>query len=134
MRKGTEYKRLSPSSRIKGFFTENVAGKILVDIAGSNIGLVHNKRCEDNLLVLSTQILLALRAYKTESGKHPSSLHELVPRYISGVPTDPFNGKPLRYSLDRKIFYSVGTDFVDSGGKETEKPDQKGDMVFRINF
>lgn len=43
--------------------------------------------------------LLALRAFKLEQGRYPTTLQELTPRYLSRVPLDPFSVKPLRYQL-----------------------------------
>lgn len=135
LRKVKETKRLSPRSHIKWFITENIVGKLLYDTAvPSSVGSMHEMKCEDDLLVSATQVLLALRAYKKKTGKYPSSLDELVPRYIEKVPEDPFDGKPLRYSAEKKVVYSVGMDLVDSGGVEGKRGTQTGDRVFRIKF
>jgi hypothetical protein len=36
------------------------------------------------------------------------------------VPPDDFDGKPLRYSREKKCVYSVGEDLRDSGGHSKE--------------
>jgi hypothetical protein len=43
---------------------------------------------------------------------------DLVPRYLSEVPNDPFDGKPLRlkHTEDGLVIYSVGLDGDDNGG------------------
>ena len=46
----------------------------------------------------------------------PATLDALVPKYISAVPRDPFDGKPLRYDSKKKIVYSVGYNLKDDGG------------------
>ena len=43
--------------------------------------------------------LFSLRSYKLDREKYPSTLSELVPRYLARVPLDPFCDKPLRYHL-----------------------------------
>ncbi len=77
-------------------------------------------KCRENSVVGMTRLLLALKCYKIDYGQLPETLNELVPEYIDEVPVDDFDGKPLRYSKERKIIYSVGEDMKDSGGP-TEK-------------
>jgi hypothetical protein len=131
-----EVQRLTPSSMIQWFVTENLGGKILYDTAMPQYATsVHETRCDEDLSVSATQVLFALRAFKMETGQYPDSLDELVPRYINSVPEDPFDGKPLRYSPQKKIIYSVGMDLEDSGGREVRgRARTGGDYVFRINF
>jgi hypothetical protein len=64
--------------------------------------------------------LLALEAFNAANGRLPASLDELVPAYLESVPLDPFDGKPLRYSAEKKTVHSVGEDLVDSGGSSEE--------------
>ncbi len=64
---------------------------------------------------------LACERFRMARGAWPSALQDLVPEFLPALPTDPFDGKPLRF--DRKngqvIIYSVGEDRRDDGG-ETE--------------
>lgn len=39
-----------------------------------------------------------------------------MPEYLSYVPLDPFDGKPIRYIAAAGIVYSVGYDLIDSSG------------------
>ena len=51
----------------------------------------------------------------------PATLDEFVPRYLDAVPTDPFDGQPMRYTFrphDRYTLYTVGIDGNDNGGRE----------------
>lgn len=130
-----EIARLTPSSMPRWIITENLAGRILYDIAMPRYATtVLETRCEEDFSVSATQMLLASRAYKMETGQYPASLDKLVPRYMDGVPDDPFDGKPLRYSREAKVIYSVGMDLVDSGGREAQRGAQTGDHVVRIAF
>lgn len=63
---------------------------------------------------------LAVERYRLARGALPETLRDLVPTYIPDVPSDPFDGKPLRYKrLERGyVIYSVGPDGNDDGGKE----------------
>ena len=70
-------------------------------------------------------------------GKLPSALAELVPQYLAAVPTDPFDGKPLRFRPLAKGFvvYSLGEDGDDDGGrprKSGQKVAGDFDVTFRI--
>ena len=63
---------------------------------------------------------LAVQRYRLAAGKLPDALTDLVPAYLDSVPTDPFDGKELRYEKLGVGFvvYSVGEDLRDDGGKE----------------
>lgn len=68
---------------------------------------------------------LALELYRRQHDAWPEKLTDLVPEYLTDVPTDPFSGKPLVYRRNGKSFtlYSFGKDGVDSGGKSPEDGD-----------
>lgn len=61
---------------------------------------------------------IAAKRYQLDHGSPPESLQALVPDYLPEVPTDPMDGKPLRYSRSGRHFllYSIGTDGKDDGG------------------
>ncbi len=70
-------------------------------------------------------IMFALDACKRDRGDYPQSLDELVPRYITALPPDPWTGKALRYrridpAADKHhrcyLLYSIGTDGIDDVG------------------
>jgi hypothetical protein len=61
----------------------------------------------------------ALKRYQLKHEKYPSSLADLVPQFVSSVPRDPIDGKPLRYrSIPGWSFllYSIGENDRDDGG------------------
>jgi len=104
-----------PLKIIRYLFWENSIGETLVDFSDSQF-LLAEHICRERFSLRATAVLLALRAYQKEKGKLPDSLNELVPEYLSHLPLDPFDGKPLRYSKEKKTVYCVGRDLVDSGG------------------
>ena len=104
-----------PLRIIRYLFWENSIGETLVDFSDSQF-LLAEHICRERFSLRATAVLLALRAYQKEKGRLPDSLNELVPEYLSHLPLDPFDGKPLRYSKEKKIVYCVGKDLVDSGG------------------
>lgn len=71
-------------------------------------------------------LLIAMELYKADEKGLPGSLRELVPDYLSEVPTDPYDpeGGLLRYRLLEEpdelgrnyVLYSVGSDGEDNGG------------------
>jgi hypothetical protein len=108
-------------------------------------------RAETGLLRVS----LAVRAFRLERGRLPSSLAEIErPGYLYSVPRDPFARESattlryLRYAVrsGHPIVYSVGPDFSDNGGapigskrpneseiSRTVTQDSVGDIVAGIN-
>ncbi len=75
----------------------------------------------------------ALYRFKLEHGKFPSALAELAPKILPALPTDPIDGKPLRYRLNSEgnfLLYSIGENGIDDNGdprpeNPTASPDQK---------
>jgi hypothetical protein len=63
---------------------------------------------------------LALERYRLARGKVPERLEELVPQYLKEVPSDPFDGNPIRYRRADPGYclYSIFEDGQDNGGKE----------------
>lgn len=66
---------------------------------------------------------IALEQFFLKQGKFPAKLEELVPEFLAGgIPPDPCDEKPLRYSLPASgsfRLWSVGMDETDDGGKVT---------------
>ena len=79
------------------------------------------------------EVAVAMTRFRLDHGAMPSRLDDLVPDYLDAVPTDPFDGKPIRLAVkpDRWIIYSVGPDGVDNGGAEMDE-NQKGDVIFTL--
>ncbi len=130
----TDVRRLAPVSPFKLYITENAIGKILHDTVVFSLSSVNNKKCEEDLLVGSTQVIIAIKAFKSETGNYPASLSELAPKYLPAVPPDPYDGKPLRYSAEGKIVYSVGADMTDAGGSTGNDWRTMADPTFKISF
>jgi hypothetical protein len=63
---------------------------------------------------------LAIERYRLAGGKVPARLEELVPLYLKEVPSDPFDGNPIRYRRTEPGYrlYSISEDGQDNGGKE----------------
>jgi len=112
----------------------NFIGESLARISKTPSEKVLSQKCRENVAVSATQILLALKCYTLKFQMLPESLNDLVPEFLPVVPVDDFDGKPLRYSPEKKIIYSVGADLMDSGGQKTNAARESLDIPFKINF
>ncbi len=112
--------------------------EVLYQLIGG-LGHLEGRRALGDAGLLAARTIAALRAFQVRSGKLPATLAELVPGTLEAVPLDPFDGKPLRYSRDKKILWSVGIDLEDSGGAVRNEdgewePDQGREPTFPIEF
>mgnify|MGYP006288089167 FL=1 len=124
-----------PLMNLKLVLKRNPIARLLVVMTWSALEAYHDDKCELELQVSATRVLMALKAYKAENDALPESLGDLVPEYIAEVPQDPYDGQPLRYSREKEIIYSVGEDLEDGGGApEGTEEGQGADPTFRIAF
>jgi len=127
----SRYKALG--GKIKLVLTPNITGRILVGMLAGSLEMQLVGKCRENVQVHATRLLIAIRCYKMETGELPQYLDDLVPTYIKEIPIDDFDGRPMRYSREKKIVYSIGTNLIDDGG--TGLPyDDDGDIIFEIDF
>src|SRR3989344_3491603 len=82
----------------------------------------------------TSSTIIAIKAFTNENRNYPASLNELVPRYLPSIPQDPFGDKALKYSMNKKIIYSVGRDMQDTGGSTGDDWRQMSDPTFEIDF
>ena len=121
-------------SLFKSFFTKNATGEVFQNDRQYTVGTIIIRKCQEDLLVYITKLMLALKEYEIDHNILPYFLDELVPQYVSRVSLDPFDGKPIRYSKDKKIIYSVGEDGVDSGGSAGDDWRKMPDPTFSVDF
>lgn len=118
----------------------NVVGEILPALMLHGLEGGFKQKCRRQVLITATRLLLALKAYKMETGRLPERLDVLVPACIDAVPRDGFDGDPFRYDREEGIIYSVGENLVDDGGTGRPDDEEEGgpvpppDCVFRIRF
>ncbi|HRJ50292.1 MAG: hypothetical protein KF787_06420 [Phycisphaeraceae bacterium] len=93
--------------------------------------------------VAGTRALIALELYRSDHGRYPGSLGDLVPGYLDAPPEDQFNPAGLTYTLRDPtapvsrafLLYSLGSDMADNQGAFTAKgsPFVAGeDMVYNL--
>jgi hypothetical protein len=78
------------------------------------------------------QTAIALERFRAaNSGRYPDSLTALSPKLLATVPSDPFDGKPLRYRKagDGYLLYSIGPDSKDDQGEHKRGSD---DVTFSV--
>ncbi len=123
----------------------NVVGRLLFLNSTLSYLNLARARCRSDTVLRGCQALLALKAYKQDRGSLPETLDELVPDYLKQLPLDPFDGRPMRYSAEKKIVYSIGENLKDDGGTEADRntgrtPQNRYahfnglDMVFMADF
>jgi hypothetical protein len=90
----------------------------------------------NDALIRTAVAAVAAERFRLEHGSWPESLDQLVPRYLSAVPNDPFIPGPLklRNLQDGLFIYSVGYDGRDDGGKINTKMRMRdgADLGFRL--
>jgi hypothetical protein len=79
----------------------------------------------------SSRLILALALYRMKEGKTAKKLDDLVPKYMSELPIDPYSGQPFRYRISpgefigvdrgqaqpgQGLLWSVGPNRIDDGG------------------
>jgi hypothetical protein len=92
-------------------------------------------RCFAMVRLATTSV--AIERFRLDAKRLPQSLDELAPRFLPAVPTDPFDGQPLRYRRLAKgyLIYSVGQDGQDDGGREKPSDLRPGDKTtYDITF
>ena len=90
----------------------------------------HIATAQARLLLADAGVSIA--RYRQEHGHYPKTFAELIPDYLSKVPTDPFNGEPIhmKHSSNGLILYSVGHNLKDDGGLAYDKVNKTGDISF----
>ena len=106
---------------------------------GSALSLVvlgnQETRRHTTLTVLDLEVTRIQIAIELYEGKHEESLTmlgDLVPEFLESVPTDPGDGRPLRFVEGRWV-YSVGVDGRDEGGRREASPDDAEEPTFRVS-
>jgi hypothetical protein len=77
---------------------------------------------------------VAAHLYREKNGHFPEKLNDLTPDFIPSLPTDPYDGKPMKLKRTDHgiVVYSVGPDMVDDGGMPFDMTKQTGDITFDV--
>ena len=105
------------------------------EIAGRDEQSTYRKALRDSNCRLQVLLAeLAIRQFRQDHNRLPSSLSKLVPEYLKTVPTDFYRDQPLIYRMvgDDFLVYSVGSDQVDDGGRPVDWSNgtNAGDLLY----
>jgi hypothetical protein len=95
-------------------------------------------RCHKDLARLRCAAAgVAVERYRLANGRFPDGLADLAPKYLTKVPTDPFDGRPLRYARLKggAAVYSVGPGGRENGrtvGAQEFESKEGIDLAFRL--
>jgi hypothetical protein len=104
----------------------NALGNELLSIFHGGLIEVTKTDFERRTSLSLLQLRVAFERYRLRNGQWPGELDALVPNYLDEIPKDWMDGNRLRYNPEKRRIYSVGVDWIDSGG-ETGKPGQLRD-------
>lgn len=91
----------------------NFLGVLLLSPVNSSYYKVSSEYAINDAILLQ---LIALRHYQLEEGSLPDTLDQLIPAYLEKLPLDPYSGKPLLYSKEQNLVWSIGEDFKSNNG------------------
>ena len=79
-------------------------------------------RALDAFGCLAAETCLAAEQFRRANGRAPTTLEELVPKFLSAVPLDPFeSSRPLSYDAERGVIWTVGPDGDYNGQMRTSR-------------
>jgi hypothetical protein len=120
-------------ARVDGLRLSRSARLAAIPYAVTGFGEAHRRF---HALLRCQVALVAAERYRRAQGKWPESLERLRPGFLSEVPLDPYDGRPLRYKrlADGVVAYSVGPDGTDDGGTlDRDNPVKPGtDLGYRL--
>lgn len=111
-RQGAEFDRLHRSTKKESMFLRTWT---------ASESVVFDRSIRDEIGLRCALIIVALERFRRIHKRWPDSLESLVPDQLKNVPTDPFDGTPLRYrrNQDGVAVYSIWPDGQDYAGKLT---------------
>lgn len=95
----------------------NGVGRQMLELLSPSYDRFFRSFLADRAYVEAVRVAVAFRAFSLAEARAPATLEELVPLYLPAVPTDPFDGAPLRYDPERRLVYSIGVNGTDDGGR-----------------
>jgi len=109
---------------------------IITYIETSTLKYVFPKAASVETRVRQARIACAIQEFALAEKKLPSSLDQLVPKYLDEIPRDVINGGPMHYHSDGKeyVLWSVGWNEKDDGGEASlneKSPAKKLDWVWK---
>jgi hypothetical protein len=115
----TDLARLLRGKDSPGKLIGQKIGNVLLGLLFPAIRKVQSAHDRAEQVHRNLHVAIALAAYHRDHGRYPEKLDDVAPRYLATVPNDLFSGKTLVYRRSEKgyLFYSVGVNGVDEGGR-----------------
>jgi len=106
-----------------------LAASMVPSLSGVNRAYNRSVQTHENLL-----LAFALADWKEQHGSYPATLNDLVPDFVSKLPTDAFSETPLTYRREGNgfIFYSVGVNEIDDNGRSYDDEPKGDDLFIRL--
>jgi hypothetical protein len=97
-------------------------------------GSAVEKDAENVALSRAVRAALAVERFRVANQNLPENLDSIAPKFLDVIPTDPFDGKPIRFKKLTKgyMVYSIGKDAKDNGGKEKADSETDYDLTFMV--
>ena len=93
---------LTAWERLKMVVGPNGIGEMLFYAGTPNFKRFQLRHCSVDTRLSATIAMIALVAHEQEHGTVPETLSALIPRYLSKVPTDAFDGAPIAYDRETR--------------------------------
>lgn len=100
-------------------------------------GSAVERDAENVALSRAARMALAVERFRLANQKLPENIDAIAPKFLDVIPTDPFDGKPLRFKklTQGYVVYSIGKDGKDNDGKEKDnsnKSETDYDVAFTV--
>lgn len=100
----------------------NVGGRSFADMFLASWLSWPRMRALDAFGCLAAETCLAAEQFRRANGRVPAALDELVPKFLSAVPIDPFeSSRPLSYDAERGVIWTIGPDGDYNGQMRTSR-------------
>jgi hypothetical protein len=111
-----------------------VMGQVLISLMLPAVSAAEAATDRADQSFSNLRVALALAAYRSDVGKYPPQLAELVPKYLPEMPPDIFTQDPLRYRAEGAgyLLYSIGENGKDDEGRWRDDNPPGDDLHVRM--
>jgi hypothetical protein len=127
-------KQLDDAKKLPAEKAGRAITKVLIQMMGPAARKIQESADRAEQTRRNLELAFVLLAFKKDTGKYPTTLAELAPKYLPSVPDDLFSGKPLIYKPTENgyLLYSVGVNGKDDGGQSYGDDPPGDDLVVRM--
>jgi hypothetical protein len=127
-------KQLDEATKLPAEKAGRAITKVLIQMMGPAARKIHESADRAEQMRRNLELAFVFLAFKKDTGKYPTTLAELAPKYLPSVPDDLFSGKPLIYKPTENgyLLYSVGVNGKDDSGRSYGDDPPGDDLVVRM--